>query len=308
MAFRVRLTAASDVPVSFHYRSEDGTAVAPGDYHAEDSTFTIPAGETDVQLPMYVVPDAIEESNETFLLHLSNGIGCTLVQELQGGIIIDDDARLVPQLSEPDVAMKRGLSGSRGMTFRVTLNQAQTIPVTAHAATSDLTAIAGVDYTARSQDLVFVPGEVSQDFVVTIFGAATPTSDKVMLVTLTNASVELYRAVGAGILGYGQAPIVSLTAPLAHSVFTAPAPVTISATASDPDGTIANVTFYRGEVVLGEDTSAPYSYDWIGAPPGAYQLSAVATNTHGDQTRSSTVPIAVVPPGFLDQIFFSGFE
>ena len=42
------------------------------------------------------------------------------------------------------------------------------------------------------------------------------------------------------------APSVSLTAPANGASFSAPATITLSASASDPDGSIAKVEFYRG--------------------------------------------------------------
>ena len=52
---------------------------------------------------------------------------------------------------------------------------------------------------------------------------------------------------------------MTLTAPANGSTFTAPASVTLSATASDPDGTLARVEFYNGTTLLGTDTTSPYS-------------------------------------------------
>ena len=55
-------------------------------------------------------------------------------------------------------------------------------------------------------------------------------------------------------------PTVSITSPANNSNFTAPADITINATASDSDGTISKVEFFRGSTKLGQDTSAPYSF------------------------------------------------
>ena len=51
------------------------------------------------------------------------------------------------------------------------------------------------------------------------------------------------------------APTVSLTRPAPSSTFTAPASITLAARASDTDGTIAKVDFYRGSTLLASDTS-----------------------------------------------------
>ncbi len=57
-------------------------------------------------------------------------------------------------------------------------------------------------------------------------------------------------------------PSVSLTTPAANDTFYAPATITLAATASDSDGSVASVAFYAGSTLLATDTSAPYSYTW----------------------------------------------
>ncbi|UUZ53374.1 Ig-like domain-containing protein [Massilia sp. H-1] len=38
--------------------------------------------------------------------------------------------------------------------------------------------------------------------------------------------------------------------------------MTVSATATDADGSIASVAFYQGATLLGIATAAPYNYSW----------------------------------------------
>jgi Bacterial Ig domain len=93
---------------------------------------------------------------------------------------------------------------------------------------------------------------------------------------------------------------VSITQPSEGATFTAPATVAIAATASDPDGGIAKVEFFNGATKLGEDTSAPFSFNWTGVPAGTYSLTARATDGLGVQTtsvaRTITVTAANSPP------------
>jgi chitinase/chitodextrinase len=88
-------------------------------------------------------------------------------------------------------------------------------------------------------------------------------------------------------------PTVSLTAPANGASFTAPASVMLTATASDADGTVAKVGFYQGATLLGEDTSAPYSYTWSSVPAGTYALRAVATDNAGATGTSATASVTV---------------
>ena len=69
--------------------------------------------------------------------------------------------------------------------------------------------------------------------------------------------------------------------------------ITITANATDSDGTIAKVEFYNGSTLLGTDTSAPYSFDWSNLPAGSFSLTAKATDNKGISTTSSAITINV---------------
>ncbi len=53
------------------------------------------------------------------------------------------------------------------------------------------------------------------------------------------------------------APTVSLTSPTNGSNFTSPASITLTANASDADGTVSKVEFFNGATKIGEDLTAP---------------------------------------------------
>jgi hypothetical protein len=101
------------------------------------------------------------------------------------------------------------------------------------------------------------------------------------------AEVEAYQAPGAA----NAPPSIILTAPEAGATFTAPASITLSATATDADGSISSVAFYANGTLIGTDAMAPYSVTWSGVAAGSYALTAVATDNAGAITTSS--PVAV---------------
>jgi regulation of enolase protein 1 (concanavalin A-like superfamily) len=76
------------------------------------------------------------------------------------------------------------------------------------------------------------------------------------------------------------------------TTFTAPASISLTATASDPEGQLARVEFYNGSTLLATDTSAPYSFTWSGTAAGTYALRAVAYDANG-ASASSTVNVTV---------------
>src|SRR5690606_21255941 len=84
-----------------------------------------------------------------------------------------------------------------------------------------------------------------------------------------------------------QPPTVSLTAPANNTTYTAPASISITASASDADGTIAEVAFYNGSTLLGTATTSPYTYNWTGVTAGTYTLTARATDNSGAITTSA---------------------
>ena len=85
------------------------------------------------------------------------------------------------------------------------------------------------------------------------------------------------------------APAVSLTAPAPGSSVTGPANITVSATASDSDGSVARVDFYQGTALIGSDTSSPYSVAWSSVPAGSYTFRAIAYDSGGASTTSASV-------------------
>ncbi|MCK7595879.1 glycosyl hydrolase family 18 protein [Microbulbifer sp. CAU 1566] len=74
------------------------------------------------------------------------------------------------------------------------------------------------------------------------------------------------------------APEVSITAPANGSSHTTGDSLTITASASDSDGTVSQVAFYVDGSLIATDTSAPYSTEWTAATVGNHTISAVATD------------------------------
>ncbi len=88
-------------------------------------------------------------------------------------------------------------------------------------------------------------------------------------------------------------PSVTLSAPAANAVFNAPATVLVSANAADPDGTVAKVEFFQGSTPIGTATGAPYAISWADVAPGAYTVTARATDNLGFSTSSAPVNVTV---------------
>jgi chitinase len=90
---------------------------------------------------------------------------------------------------------------------------------------------------------------------------------------------------------------VTITNPLDNATLSAPANVTIQASASDPDagGSVTNVQFLVGSAVLTNQTTAPFSAATNNLAAGSYTLWAVASDNNGVK-NTNAVTINVVTP------------
>ena len=93
--------------------------------------------------------------------------------------------------------------------------------------------------------------------------------------------------------GGGTPPTVSLTAPAAGSNFTCGASVTVSANASDTDGSVSRVEFFDGGSSIGTDTTSPYSVTWSATGNGSHSLTARATDNANNSTTSAARSVNV---------------
>ncbi|MET0917176.1 MAG: Ig-like domain-containing protein [Burkholderiales bacterium] len=94
-------------------------------------------------------------------------------------------------------------------------------------------------------------------------------------------------------------PTVTITAPSSGANHFAPADLTLAATATDTDGTVASVAFYEGTTLIGTATSPPYTVRWSGVAAGSYTLSARAVDNVGASATSLSVPVTVTPPALV---------
>ncbi len=90
-------------------------------------------------------------------------------------------------------------------------------------------------------------------------------------------------------------PTVTITNPVAGAVLSAPANVTIGASATDSDGTVASVQFLTGTTVLTNCLTAPFFGVANNLGAGSYTLTAIATDNLG-ATGTNSVTISVVTP------------
>lgn len=91
------------------------------------------------------------------------------------------------------------------------------------------------------------------------------------------------------IVGANKPPVVSITSPVSGAIFAPYSSVTVTASATDPDGTISEVDFYSGGNIIGSDLTSPYSFTGTNVPAGSYSITAKAIDNTGASTTSTPV-------------------
>ena len=87
-----------------------------------------------------------------------------------------------------------------------------------------------------------------------------------------------------------QPPVVALTNPPAGT-YSVPGNFLLQASATDPGGSVSKVEFFQAGFKIGEDTTAPYTYDWANNQAGTFAMTAVATDNLGLLGTSAPVSL-----------------
>ncbi|MEQ1748058.1 MAG: Ig-like domain-containing protein [Prosthecobacter sp.] len=99
-------------------------------------------------------------------------------------------------------------------------------------------------------------------------------------------------------------PLATITSPADGAEFATGQSITFSATASDPDGSVAKVEFYADGVKLGEDTGAPFTYFWASPAGGSHIITARAVDNLGVGAFSDPISIISLPVNGLVAEYF----
>lgn len=270
----IRLAGPTDQTITVDYATEDGSAVAGLDYTATSGTATISSGQSSTTFTIPILRDADVEGGEGFTIRLTNASGAVIGDDAAQVSVIDDDGFTIT-----DISVVEGTGGSVNMTFTVLLSSALSTTATVDYATSDGTALAGIDYTATSGTLTFNAGQTSRTFVVPITTDSDFEGAEAFTVTLSNATG------GAGIRD-----------------------ATAEGRIRDDDGiAIADVSITEGTggtttatvTVTLTSTASPVTVDWSTADgtavAGQDYTAASGTLTFDPGETSKTIEIAIAP-------------
>ena len=201
--FVVRLSGPSGLAVSVFYETIGGTATPGADYEPVSGVLTLAPGATHASVVVRLPEDAAVEDRETFSLELSDPGNVVIATSSATGTILDDDSLVALTMAGAEVTEADGT-----VAFTVRLDSADHAGVTASHATSDGSAVAGVDYVAASGTLTFAVGEREKTIEVDVVDDVLDEDDETFTLELTDlagATAELATAV-ATILDDDSAP------------------------------------------------------------------------------------------------------
>jgi hypothetical protein len=101
-------------------------------------------------------------------------------------------------------------------------------------------------------------------------------------------------------------PTITLDTPTNNSITSAPASVSLTATAADTDGTVASVEFLRDGTVINTDSAAPYAFTDSSVTAGVYNYSARVTDNNGGITTTAAVRVSVLTDPTKTALLFDG--
>ena len=187
--FTVTLSAASGQDISVTAATANDTATAGADYAAVSATvLNIAAGATTASFSVPILPDTLDELDETFFVNLTAAVNASIADNQGLGTIIDDDP--TPTLSIDDVTVDEATATA---DFTVTLSAAGGQDVSVTVSTVNGTATAGTDYNAVISKEVTIPaGSTSAKVSVTILEDELHEVDQTYFVNLSspvNASI-----------------------------------------------------------------------------------------------------------------------
>lgn len=263
-----------------------GNAVPGGDYTAPVSPITIPAGASSVTVPVLVLDDALLEGNEAVTLTVLASGDYVLGSPVSATVTITDNDNQAPTVTL--IQPTNGLA----------VNFPAAIEMSATAADTD-GSITKVEFYVNGTNKI---GEdISAPYGFFWTNAATGSYQITAVATdnLGSTGTSLPASIIVNAL-----PTVTITSPSDGSIISPGDSLIVSASASDTDGTIAQVEFYAGSTFLGSDSSSPYSVLWANAVEGVYSVRAQATDNRGAVRSSNPITVNVgLPPATFGDMF-----
>lgn len=298
----VNLTAPVAQQVTVDYAIMNGTAEAPGDYTSSTGTLTFAVSETTKTFQVPIIDDVLFELDETFHLTLSNPVNVVLGTPIDIALVMIDDNDPIPQVRfSTNINTVSENIGSADIT--VELSEPSGAISQVYYRTEDDTAIAGLDYTATSGMLIFVPGETNKTFSVPILdNALNQPSRNVKLILSSPSNIVLAAGSEASltILDNNPLPIIQFSQ-VEYVGIESSGTVTITVTLNTPSGRSVEIDYATsdGSALAGKDYKAVTGhFDFLPGETAKTIDITLKPNSIPDQKRTFIVtlsnPIVVV--------------
>ena len=211
-SFTISIDNPSATPITVDYATANGSATtADSDYTAiATTTATISAGSTSTTVVVNAIGDNKVESNESFVVNLTDPVGATIADTQGTGTITNDDAA---QISIDDVTQNEGNSGNTAYSFTISIDNPSATDITVDYATANGSAtMADSDYTAvASTTATIAAGSTSTTVVVNAIGDNKVESNESFVVNLTNpVGATIADAQGTGTITNDDAAQISI--------------------------------------------------------------------------------------------------
>lgn len=188
MVFDVTLDAPAITPVTFSFETTDDTAIAGSDYVQTFGEQTFETGESELTIPVPILGDTEAEDDETFFLSVTATFDNAVAGNNGVGTILTDEPLV--RISVGDASVAEGNSDSSMMAFPLTLGAAADTALDISYITSDVTATAGVDYTAANSSITIPAGAVDGFIEVPVVGDPVVEDDEVFEITISTTAPE----------------------------------------------------------------------------------------------------------------------
>ena len=279
----VSVAPVSGQNIDVNYATVNGTALAVGDYIADNDTLTIPAGQNSGTINISLPGDNIYEGNETFELALLNTTNATLSNTDNASTItiIEDDALPILSVSAPNTAED---NGTMAVTVDISGASAFATNFTFSTSTSSINpATTGNDYTAfTNAPYSIAAGQTSTTINVPIIDDSISEPDlETFTVTVANSDnnsgTNSSSSTVVGIIDNDDDPFVNIAATTAGTEDNSTVNVMVSLSATSEKVTSVAFSTADGTARAGNDYTAK---------------SGTATIPAGD--NSTLIPISIL--------------
>jgi hypothetical protein len=247
---------ASGVTVDF--ATHDDTATADADYTATNGTLTFGPGVMSQSFTLPILPDGLGEGSETLFVTLTNATGGAVLGTPKTAVVTILDDEVSVQFSSANYSVSEA-----GPAATITLVRSGPVsaPFTVNYATSNGTATAGADYTAKTGTVSFAAGVVSQTFSVPILNDTLVEGNETVNLLLSNPT-------GVAQLGPRRTAVLTIVdndfggllkfnaAKYTVSEAAAAALITVTRTGGTASGVMVDFATLDGSAMAGSDYTA----------------------------------------------------